>query len=95
MLRKFQITLALWLLRRNIPQRSESKPSRSSNTQTVNSDPCLEQRNAKIESGLDIVRKYEALEAAMILDWERAQALMLCEMENQGGGSNEGGPEGP
>jgi hypothetical protein len=95
MLRRLQIQFALWLLRRNIPRQSETKPFQSCGLLTGNPDPCIEQKNAKIESGLDVVRKYQAFEDAMTLDMQRALLLIECLTEHAGGGSEGGGPVGP
>jgi hypothetical protein len=90
MLRKLQINLSLWLLRRNIPQLSEISRFPSSGLVMDGSDPCQLQRDAKVQSGLELAQKYAAFEAALILDEQRAMALMMCEQMNSGGGSNGG-----
>lgn len=82
MLKKWQIKLAMWLLRRSIPPLSGIKVSRSCDLLGDGNDPCQLQRDAKVESGLQVVATFAAFEAALTLDEERAIALMMCEMEN-------------
>jgi hypothetical protein len=59
------------------------------------SDPCQLQSDALAESINQVNLIMDSLQTAMELLASRTDALELCRLENQGGGSEGGGPEGP
>ena len=95
MLRRLQIKLALWLLRRNFPTKSQAQKSASQNTVMDYTDPCHLELGAVNESAIDVPEKLAALQAAVELSMERLERLETCRMENPEEGSNEGGSGEP
>ena len=91
MLRRLQIKLGLWLLRRSFPKPLETQQSVSSNTVMDSSDPCQLFVDAAAGSVIEINQIMDSLQSAMELSFLRAQALYQCRLDNPGSGSEGGG----
>jgi hypothetical protein len=91
MLRRLQIKLGLWLLRRSFLKQSEKQRSVSSSIVMDGSDPCQLFVDAAAGSVIEINQIMDSLQSAMELSFLRTMALHQCRLENPGSGSEGGG----